>query len=71
MKTTAMNVICSMCNQLLKTKNGEGISGDSHSLCSNCLEEVLDSIKESRRRFILNSENASQKRFYPYIKENL
>ena len=32
-----MNVICAWCGKKMGEKDGQGVEGDSHSICDDCL----------------------------------
>ena len=37
--STILRIVCSYCKSIMGEKDGEGISGDSHSICRRCWEE--------------------------------
>lgn len=37
MQPDTINVYCMMCGAYLGSKPGEGVSGDSHGICEECL----------------------------------
>lgn len=37
--STILYTICMYCGKLIDTKNGGGISGTSHGMCTTCKEE--------------------------------
>lgn len=36
-----MKIICAWCGQDMGTKDGQGVEGDSHGICDDCLEAQL------------------------------
>lgn len=43
---TVLTIICCVCRKFLGYKDGEGISGISHSYCQECLETEMKKLKE-------------------------
>jgi len=38
---TIIYIVCAWCNKAMGSKDGEGVSGVSHSICQECLAKVL------------------------------
>lgn len=47
---TIIKVICCYCGKFMRIKDGKGITGVSHSVCSECLEGQLKEIKNFKRK---------------------
>lgn len=45
---TTIDVICYGCGKYLHSKDGQGQSGVSHSLCERCKDEALAELDELR-----------------------
>jgi hypothetical protein len=43
---TTLRVICAWYGRVLGTKDGKGISGDSHTCCHECLTKMLAGVCE-------------------------
>ena len=39
-----ITVVCAYCKELIRIKDGNGISGISHGICQDCMEEVTSQI---------------------------
>jgi len=42
---TIIKIKCSYCGKDMGEKDGEGVSGVSHSVCDKCFQAEMDSIK--------------------------
>ena len=38
-KSTTLRIVCMYCKKIMGSKEGYGVSGDSHSICQSCWEE--------------------------------
>ena len=38
---TVLKIVCGWCNKDMGEKDGEGVSGISHSICPACYKEVI------------------------------
>ena len=39
MTATILRIVCMYCQAVMGSKDGKGVSGDSHSICRKCWEE--------------------------------
>jgi len=39
MTVTILHIVCMYCKSVMGSKDGQGISGDSHSICCKCWQE--------------------------------
>lgn len=44
-----ITVVCAYCKKTIGTKDGEGVSGTSHGICSVCMEQMSHAIHKTRR----------------------
>jgi hypothetical protein len=44
---TILRVVCAWCGAVMGSKDGKGVSGDSHSCCPACLERLLANVGEA------------------------
>ncbi len=42
---TILRIVCSYCKTEMGYKDGEGVSGDSHSICEKCWKELFPDIE--------------------------
>jgi hypothetical protein len=43
---TIIQIVCMYCKKDMGTKDGEGITGISHSICEECHEKVMKELDE-------------------------
>jgi hypothetical protein len=53
-KTTTLFIKCSWCQKDLGEKEGQGVSGTSHGICSACFDKEIAKL-EKRKKVITNA----------------
>ena len=43
---TVIQIVCSYCQKDMGTKDGNGVTGVSHSICDECAAKILDEFRE-------------------------
>lgn len=39
---TTLTIVCSWCNKVIGTKDGDGQTGETHGICSKCEKELSE-----------------------------
>ena len=51
-RKSTMKIMCAYCGKTMGSKDGEGLTGISHSICNVCYEKLAREVKENSANII-------------------